>query len=80
MKTYLKGKKTYVTAFLAIVAAAGSYLLDEIPLQDMIEACFAALTAMTIRAAIGKGESGGIDTGGASGHESDPMSGVQDGR
>ncbi|WP_340149969.1 hypothetical protein [uncultured Sneathiella sp.] len=52
MKDYLKGKKTYVTAFLAIVAAVGSYLLDEIAMQDMIEAVFAALTAMTIRAAI----------------------------
>ncbi len=52
MKTYLKGKKTYVTAALAIIAAVGSYLLDEIPTQDMIEAIFAALTAMTIRAAI----------------------------
>tara|TARA_R110002110_G_scaffold262667_1_gene478424 strand:- start:574 stop:750 length:177 start_codon:yes stop_codon:yes gene_type:complete len=52
MKEYLKGKKTYVTAFLAIVAAVGSYLLDEIAMQDMIEAVFAALTAMTLRAAI----------------------------
>ena len=52
MKDYLKGKKTYVTAFLAVVAAVGSYMLDEIPLKDMIEAVFAALTAMTIRAAI----------------------------
>ncbi|MCF8467398.1 MAG: hypothetical protein K9G33_08370 [Sneathiella sp.] len=52
MKEYLKGKKTYVTAFLAIVAAVGSYALDEIALKDMIEAVFAALTAMTIRAAI----------------------------
>ncbi|MEX1034662.1 MAG: hypothetical protein WDZ54_01805 [Sneathiella sp.] len=52
MKDYLKGKKTYVTAFLAILTAVGSYLLDEIALQDMIEAVFAALTAMTIRAAI----------------------------
>lgn len=52
MKEYLKGKKTYVTAVLAIIAAVGSYLLDEMPPQDMIEAIFAALTAMTIRAAI----------------------------
>ena len=67
MKTYLKGKKTYVTAFLAIVAAVGSYVLDEIPMQDMIEAIFAALTAMTIRAAIAK-----------SAPEDDPMMQVQD--
>jgi hypothetical protein len=67
MKTYLKGKKTYVTAFLAIVAAVGSYLLDEIPMQNMIEAIFAALTAMTIRAAITKSTA-----------EDDPMMGVQD--
>ena len=52
MKEYLKGKKTYVTAFLAIVAAVGSYVLDEMALKDMIEAVFAALTAMTIRAAM----------------------------
>lgn len=69
MKQYLKGRKTYITAILAAITAVGSYLLDEISLQDMIEACFAALTAMTIRAAIGKPEEG-----------SDPMNGVQDER
>jgi hypothetical protein len=52
MKDYLKGKKTYVTAFLAVVTAVGSYVLGEIAMQDMIEAVFAALTAMTIRAAM----------------------------
>ncbi|WP_334128933.1 hypothetical protein [Sneathiella sp.] len=72
MKSYLKGKKTYVTAVLAMISAAGSYLLDEIPLQDMIEACFAALTAMTIRAAIGRTDAAAADK--------DPMGGVQDER
>lgn len=66
MKNYLKGKKTYVTAFLAVITAVGSYVLDEIALKDMIEAIFAALTAMTIRAAITK-----------SAPEDDPMQGIQ---
>lgn len=67
MKDYLKGKKTYVTAFLAILTAVGSYVLGEIALQDLIEAVFAALTAMTIRAAIAK-----------STPEEDPMQGIHD--
>ena len=49
----LKGYKTYITAVVAIVVAAGAYLTEEQDLATMIEQVFAIVMGVTIRAGIG---------------------------
>lgn len=50
----LKGFKTYIVAAAAILTAVGAWLGGEMALGSMVEAIFAAVTAMTIRAGIAK--------------------------
>ena len=52
MIEYLKGKKTYVVAAVAVVTAVGAYLTGEADLATMVETCFGAVMAMTIRSGI----------------------------
>lgn len=51
---WLKGKKTYVVAISAIVAAVASYASGTIEVGEMIKLIVAAIMAMTIRAGITK--------------------------
>ena len=66
MKEYLKGKKTYVTAAVAAVTAIGSYLTDSIELALLVEALFAIIMGVTLRAGMTN-----------SAKEADPMQEVQ---
>lgn len=50
----LSGRKTYFLCFAAIVAAWASYLQNSLSLQDAIQATFAALAGMSMRAAVQK--------------------------
>lgn len=52
MIEYLKGKKTYVIAAVAVVTAVGAYLTGEADLATMVESCFGAVMAATIRSGI----------------------------
>ena len=52
MIEYLKGKKTYVVAAVAVVTAVGAYLTGETGLATMIEACFGAIMFATVRSGI----------------------------
>ena len=45
----LKGKKTYVTAVVAIVSAVGAYLVGETGLQDTVQIVVGAVFAATLR-------------------------------
>lgn len=53
---WLAGKKTYIVAATAIITAIGSYAYGGIDIKELIEAIFAAITAMTMRAGIAKTE------------------------
>jgi len=54
---FLQGWKTYIVAAGAILTALGAYLNGSIDLTQLITAIFAAVSAMTIRAAVAKGPS-----------------------
>lgn len=45
----LSGYKTYIISVGAIITAIGSYFSGSLDLKGMIEAIWAAVTAMTIR-------------------------------
>lgn len=45
----LKGKKTYITAGLAIITAAATYLNHEATLGEALQLAFGAIMAGTIR-------------------------------
>lgn len=45
----LSGKKTYVTAFLAVLAAVGSYLTGDATLIEAVQLGFGAIMAATVR-------------------------------
>tara|TARA_R110000868_G_scaffold410346_1_gene698060 strand:- start:2595 stop:2789 length:195 start_codon:yes stop_codon:yes gene_type:complete len=45
----LNGAKTYVVGVAAMLTSLGAYLNGAITIKDLIEAWFAAITAMTIR-------------------------------
>jgi len=49
----LKGKKTYITAVVAIVAAVGAYLAGDASLPDTAQLVFSALFAAFIRNGVG---------------------------
>lgn len=51
---WLKGKKTYFLSFGAMLTAIGIYLSGDITLMEMVEAIWAAILAMTIRAGVSK--------------------------
>jgi hypothetical protein len=51
---WLQGKKTYFVAASAILTAFVAYLNNSISLTDFVSAAFAAITSMTLRAAIAK--------------------------
>jgi hypothetical protein len=50
----LKGKKTYITAFVAIVGAVASYLVGDVQLADASQLVLTAVLGATVRAGIGK--------------------------
>jgi len=50
----LKGYKTYVLAAIGLITAVAAWLIGDLATPDMIEAVFAALAAMTLRAGIAK--------------------------
>jgi len=53
---YLAGKKTYVTAVVAIVGAIGFYLTGEADLVTTFQTIVAASTAAFIRSGISNGK------------------------
>ena len=52
MNNILEGKKTYITAIGAILAAAGAYMTGEMDLGEAIQLAFGALLAAFLRAGI----------------------------
>lgn len=54
---WLKGKKVYFLSVSAILAAVGAYLGAEITLIQMVQAIWAAILAMGLRAGITKSKS-----------------------
>ena len=54
IREWLKGRKTYLVAISAIVAAIASYVTGTIEVGEMIKLIVAAIMAMTIRAGITK--------------------------
>jgi hypothetical protein len=54
IKTAISGWKTYIVAGVAIVTAVVTWSQDGISTIQLVEAVFAAITAMTIKAAIVK--------------------------
>ena len=51
---FLKGKKAYITAVAAILAAAAAYLNGAIGIKELLEAIFAGIGMITLRAGIAK--------------------------
>ncbi len=49
----LKGKKTYVTAIVAIITAVGAYLVGEVSGPDTVQLVFTALLAAFVRNGVG---------------------------
>lgn len=45
----LKGYKTYIVAALAVISAAASYLVGDIPLSDALQLAFTGLIGATLR-------------------------------
>ena len=45
----LNGKKTYITGIVAIVSAAGAYLIGDVSLADTAQIVVTALLGMFIR-------------------------------
>lgn len=45
----LKGKKTYITAIVAIVTALGAYLSDDMSSAEALQISFSAVMAAAIR-------------------------------
>ncbi|TSA40161.1 hypothetical protein D4Q85_00250 [bacterium] len=54
IKAAVAGWKTYIVAGAAIITALVAWSGDTITLQQLIEAIFAAVAAMTIRAGVAK--------------------------
>lgn len=52
---WLRGKKTYLIALIAILGAILAYASDNMSLKEMIEAILAALGISGLRAGISKG-------------------------
>jgi hypothetical protein len=52
IRTYLKGKKTYVLGGVAIIGSLASYMVGDISLTEAAGAIWAGITAMTLRAGI----------------------------
>jgi hypothetical protein len=52
--TWLQGKKTYIVAAAAILTAIGAYLTGTITGVQLVEAIFAAIGTVTMRAGIAK--------------------------
>ena len=52
LKIMLEGKKTYVTAVVAIITVIGGYLTKTISLPEALAGIFAALQTMNLRSAI----------------------------
>lgn len=52
LKHMLEGKKTYVTAVVAIITVVGGYLTKSISLPEALAGIFAALQTMNLRSAI----------------------------
>lgn len=48
----LKGKKTYITAFLAVLSAVAAYLTGDATLAEAGQLAFAAIMAATVRSGI----------------------------
>lgn len=48
----LSGKKTYITAFLAVATAAGAYLTGDATLAETLQLVFTALMAAFVRAGV----------------------------
>lgn len=48
----LKGYKTYITGFAAILTAIGAYLAGAITVNELVVAIFAAIQSMNIRHAV----------------------------
>jgi hypothetical protein len=54
MREFLKGKKTYLTAALAIAGVGLSYAAGEVTAADAARLAVEAVLAMTLRAGIAK--------------------------
>ena len=50
---FLKGKKTYITAILAVLGAVGAYLTGDLALTETIQVVIPAIMAATVRNGIG---------------------------
>lgn len=55
MSGMFSGYKTYIVCGLAIITAGAGYLDGDLTAQAAIAAVFAAVSGMTVRAAIAKG-------------------------
>lgn len=51
---FLSGYKTYIVAIAGILTALGAYASGEMSLGNLVEAIYAGLTAMALRAGIAK--------------------------
>ena len=51
---WLKGKKTYFVAVAAVATALGGFVAGEVSLTQLVEAIFAAVAVMTLRAGVTK--------------------------
>ena len=49
---WLKGKKTYLLAFVAIITAAVSWFIGDLDAKTALEAIWAALMGVSIRAGV----------------------------
>ena len=54
IKDFLSGKKTYITAVIAILGAIVAWTSGDIKIAEAIKLIIAAITAMTMRAAVTK--------------------------
>lgn len=54
IRNWLKGKKSYIVATVAILTALGGWVAEEITLIQLIGAIYVSLQAITIRAGIAK--------------------------
>ena len=52
LRTFLKGKKTYIVAIVAIFTALLGFIDGSLTLADFIQSIFTALGAMALRAGI----------------------------
>jgi len=56
IKDFLKGKKSYLVGAAAIITAVVAFSQDQLTVTQLVEAVFASVMGMTIRAGIAKAE------------------------